>query len=244
MSCADRHVLWLSLLGLVTLTLGCTSTKQSNTARTAREQLLVSNAIDQSLSKVDFTPFRGARVFVDEKYLDCTDKGYLVGSVRHRAMANGAVVVSKIEDADVVLELRSGGVGTDMADSFLGMPEIVLPGMLTIPEVRLVNKTRQSAMAKIGLVAYDPKNHAVLGEGGVSSSLSEDNNWYVMGIGPWQDGSVRDEIRHSVPIRPNQPYQPLPVSVAFQEPALQPAAPGKLQLTGEQSPADEKLDAK
>lgn len=234
----------LCLIGLAAFTLGCSSTKQSNTARTAREQLLVSNAIDQSLSKVDFTPFQGSRVFVDDKYLECVDKGYLVGSIRHRAMANGAVVVNKIEDADVVMELRSGVIGTDMADSFLGTPEIVLPGMLTIPEVRLVNRTRQSAMAKIGLVAYDPKNMAVLGQGGVSSSQSEDNNWFVMGVGPWQSGSVRDEIRHSVPVRPNQPYQPLPVSVAFQEPTLHPAAPGKLQLTGEQSPAEEKPDEK
>jgi hypothetical protein len=230
----------LCLIGIAAFTLGCSSTKQSNTARTAREQLLVSNAIDQSLSKVDFTPFQGSRVFVDDKYLDCVDKGYLVGSVRHRAMANGAVVVNKIEDADVVMELRSGVIGTDMADSFLGTPEIVLPGMLTIPEVRLVNRTRQSAMAKIGLVAYDPKSMAVLGQGGVSSSQSEDNNWFVMGVGPWQSGSVRDEVRHSVPVRPNQPYQPLPVSVAFQEPERHPAAPGKLQLTGEQSPADAK----
>lgn len=236
MSCALRG--GLCLIGLAAFTFGCSSTKQSNTARTAREQLLVSNAIDQSLSKVDFTPFQGSRVFVDDKYLDCVDKGYLVGSVRHRAMANGAVVVNKAEDADVVMELRSGVIGTDMADSFLGTPEIVLPGMLTIPEVRLINKTRQSAMAKIGLVAYDPKNMAVLGQGGVSSSQSEDNNWFVMGIGPWQNGSVRDEIRHSVPVRPNQPYQPLPVSVAFQEPMRHPAAPGKLQLTGEQSPAE------
>lgn len=231
---------WGVCLGsLVCVAFGCSTTKQSNTARTAREQLLISNAIDQALAKVDFAPFRGARVFVDEKYLDCTDKGYLIGSVRHRAMANGAVVVNKVEEADVVLELRSGGVGTDMADSFLGTPEIVLPGMLTIPEVRLVNKTRQSALAKLGLVAYDPKNNAVLGTGGVSSSLSDDNNWYVMGIGPWQSGTVRDEIRYSVPVRSNQPYQTLPVSVAFQEPALQPA-PGKLQLTGEETPAEEK----
>ena len=37
----------------------------------------------------------------------------------------------------------------DDADSYLGMPQIVLPGMLTIPEVKLVTRTRQSALAKI-----------------------------------------------------------------------------------------------
>ena len=83
---------------------GCSSTKQSNTARTAREQLLVSGAIDQSLSKVDFSSLNGQKVYLEEKYLECTDKGYLVSSIRHRAMYNGARIVGKPEDADIVLE--------------------------------------------------------------------------------------------------------------------------------------------
>ena len=153
---------------------GCTTARQSNTARTAREQLLISNAVDQALSKVDFASFQGQRVLVDEKYLDCTDKGYVVGSIRHRLMMNGASIATKPEEADVVMEVRSGGVGTDDADSYLGIPQIVLPGMLTLPEVKLVTRNRQSALAKIGLVAYDAKNHQLLGAGGVSSSMSDD----------------------------------------------------------------------
>ena len=67
---------------ILALVSGCTSTRQSNTARTAREQLLVSNAVDQALAKVDFAPFRGLQVLVEEKYLDCVDKGYVIGSIR------------------------------------------------------------------------------------------------------------------------------------------------------------------
>lgn len=220
---------------------GCSTTKQSNTARTAREQLLISNAVDQALSKVDFAPFRGNRVFIEDKYLDCVDKGYVIGSIRHRAMLNGATVVPKAEEADLVLEARSGGLGTDLSDSFIGSPEIVLPGMITLPEVRLVTKTRQSAMAKIGLVAYDPKTHQVLGQGGVSSSISDDNNWYVLGVGPYQDGSIRNELEHAVPMRASQSYQQMPVSVAFRSPApvSREEAPGRLQLTSESAEATE-----
>ena len=173
---------------------GCTTARQSNTARTAREQLLISNAVDQALSKVDFASFQGQRVLVDEKYLDCTDKGYVVGSIRHRLMMNGASIAAKPEEADVVMEVRSGGVGTDDADSYLGIPQIVLPGMLTLPEVKLVTRNRQSALAKIGLVAYDAKNHQLLGAGGVSSSMSDDSNLYVLGIGPFQSGSAKQEL--------------------------------------------------
>ena len=72
----------LFLCGLIAALAGCSSTKQSNTARTAREQLLISNAVDQALSKIDFTALDGQKVFLEEKYLECTDKGYVVSSIR------------------------------------------------------------------------------------------------------------------------------------------------------------------
>ena len=225
---------------ILALTLsGCTTTRQSNTARTAREQLLISNAVDQALSKVDFAAFEGQRVLVEEKYMDCTDKAYVIGSVRHRLMLNGASIAAKPEEADVVMELRSGGVGTDDADSYLGIPQIVLPGMLTIPEVKLVARTRQSALAKIGMVAYDAKSNQLLGAGGVSSSLSDDTNLYVFGIGPFQSGTARRELNETTPRRVNQPNQPLPDTVVFNAHAESPDRPGRLQLTGDKKSADE-----
>lgn len=230
----SRVFVALSLLSLAGF-LGCTSARTTNTARTAREQLLISNAVDQALSKVDMAPFQGANIFIEDKYLDCVDKGYLVGSIRHRAMVNGAQVVGKPEDADVVLELRSGAIGTDTSDSFVGTPELVLPGMLTLPEVRLISRNNQSAVAKIGIVAYDAKTRQLLGEGGVSSSQSRDNNWYVLGIGPYQNGELQKEIRNTTVRRPGQPNQVLPAYVAFESP--QPAeGPGRLRLTGSEQP--------
>jgi hypothetical protein len=218
---------------------GCTSTKTTNTARTAREQLLLSNAVDTSLGKVDLSSFAGQKVFIEEKYLDCVDKGYLIGSIRHRAMVSGATLVTKAEEADIVLELRAGALGTDSADAFLGTPEIALPGMLTVPEVRLVSRMRQSATAKIGLVAYDAKTNQLLGMGGVSSSMSDDNNWFVMGVGPYQSGTVKKELERTTIAAPGQ-YHTLPSTVAFSAPPAENApvaeTPGRLQLTSEEQP--------
>lgn len=211
---------------------GCTTSKTSNTARTSREQLLISNAIDQSLSKIDFSALHGSRVFIEDKYLECIDKGYLIGSVRHRVMVNGGILASKPDDADVVLELRAGAIGTEHADSFIGTPEIVLPGMLTVPEVRLITRNNQSAVAKIGLVAYDARTKEPLGTGGVSSSLSRDNNWYVMGIGPYQEGEIKYELQRTTARQPGQPYQELPAVIAFQPPHR--AEERRLQLTGDE----------
>jgi len=157
------------LAGLTVLLIaaGCTTTTSSNTARTAKEQMLLSNAVDQSLDKVDFTPLYGRSVFVEDKYLECTDKGYVLGSMRHRIMRAGGTLAAAADAADVVLELRSGGVGTDSTDAFVGSPEIVLPGMLTLPEVRLLEKKAQYGYSKLAIAAYDAKTKEPLGEGGM-----------------------------------------------------------------------------
>lgn len=212
-----RSILLTLSLSAAVLT-GCTSTKTSNTARTAKEQLLISNSVDQSLNRVDFKAFRGQSVFLDEKYLEAVDKNYIVSSLRHRVLTAGAQLVDKKEDATVVLEARSGGVGTDTTDMFLGMPGIQLPGPvpISLPEIKVVSKSTQTGTAKIGLVAYDAKSNTMLGDGGVALARSDDNNWYVLGVGPFQNGSVRREVRESstVPVR----NAPLSRTVAFRAP--------------------------
>lgn len=191
--------------------------KRSDTARTGREQLLISNAVDQSLSKCNFSSFQGTKVFIEDKYMESIDKGYVISSVRHRLMLNGATLAAKPEDADVVIELRSGGIGTDNADSYVGIPAIVLPGMLTLPEVRFWEKARQTGIAKIGIAAYDAKTREMLGSGGVTAALSTDTNMFFMGIGPYEYGTAKTEIDTTTPRQPNQQNQELPALVAFRK---------------------------
>ena len=217
----------LAVLASLSLTVfsGCASTLTSNTARTAKEQMLLSNAVDQSLEKVDFTPMYGQKVFLDDKYLECVDKPYVLGSVRHRIMRSGGFLMDKVEDADVVMEVRSGGIGTDTTDQYLGTPEIALPGMLTIPEIRLAEKKSQFGYSKIGLVIYDAKTKKVLGDGGVSLAQSDDNNWSVFGVGPFQDGSLRRDVSKARTRAPGMTRRELPSTVAFGTPADQAEGP-------------------
>jgi hypothetical protein len=171
----------------------------TDTPRSAVEQLLVSQAVDLALARVDFAPLAGKKVFVQEKYLDGLDKNYVAASVRHRVLSSGARLVDKETDADVVVEIRSGGLGTDRTESFIGSPQLAVPGPmpLQIPEVQVVTNKRQTATAKIGIVAYDARTRQALGAGGVSIARSDDNNWFVLGMGPFQRGSVREEMQQA-----------------------------------------------
>ena len=224
------------LLALVVA--GCTTPTTSNTARTSIEQLLISNAVDQSLSKIDFRPFQGSAVHLSETYMDSVDKPYVIGSVRHRLLTAGARLVDKAEEADIVVELRSGGIGTHNAESYIGIPEIALPGLVTLPEVKLVTRNTQSGTAKLGMVAYDAKTREVLGSGGTTLSESNDNNWFIAGVGPFQEGSVKQEISRSTTGNAAYVRNTLPPQVAF-APRQSSVDAEEIQFTAGEQPATE-----
>lgn len=213
--------------------IGCSTMKSSNTARTATEQLLISNSVDDALAKVDFRPFAGRKVYLEEKYIDSVDKNYIIASLRHQLLHAGSRLVAKPDEAELIVEARAGAVGTDMKETFVGVPQIAVPGPfpINLPEVRLVSRSSQVGTAKIGLVAYDAATKRAIGTGGLALSQSDTNNWYVLGVGPFQNGSIRSEVA-------SQTAQPargerLPNIVAFERP-IQPRRrdSGRIRVTG------------
>lgn len=231
--CRRLSALCVFALG-VSMAGGCTSTKQSNTARTATEQLLISNAVDQSLNKVDFAPLAGSAVFVEEKYIDCTDKGYVIGSIRHKLLQAGATLAAKPEEADAIMEVRSGAVGTDVTSSYLGVPGFTAPGMIGIPDIKLITRDSQKAVAKLGIVVYSAKSKRELGEGGVSMARADDTNSYIFGFGPHQSGTLQYEVNRSTPLHPGERFRELPNQVTLSQPPQQNAdeSEGKVELSG------------
>ena len=160
------------------------------------EQLLISNAVDQTLEKTSLPPVDGRKVFIEEKYLDgAVDKGYVIAKTRQKLLNNGAMLVDKKEDSEITIELCSGGVGTDNVSSFVGMPGLSVPGLpIELPEVRLYEKASQFGTAKIGVVAYATGNGQLIYDAGTPLARADDSRWSVLGIGPFQDGAVRDEV--------------------------------------------------
>ena len=213
-----QFLLHVCCLTSLLLAAGCATSKSSNTARTATEQMLISNAVDQSLNKVDFRPFGGHTVYLNDKYVDCVDKSYVISSVRHRVLTAGGMLVDDPAKADVLVELRSGTVGTDTSDSFIGVPEVTIPGMLTLPEVRFLTRHAQTGIAKIGLVAIDARTNRILGTGGMSLAQSDTQNWTVMGVGPIRTGTIHAEVDGSTSGQAAQIRNWIPQTVAFRSP--------------------------
>jgi hypothetical protein len=188
---AGCSALWLSAA-----VCGCATINESDTARTGVEQLLISSAIDRALDQVDLSPLRGAKVFVDQKYLDCVDKNYVFISLNHRLLGGGATLVEKAEDSQVTLQIGSGGVGTDRQDLFVGISQIPLPppSPISIPQFSLFNRTRANGTAKLCVIAFDTKSRSPIVNSGVMLARSDYKTWKLLGAGSYETGSVEHDL--------------------------------------------------
>lgn len=174
---------------------GCASMKESDTSRTGLEQLLISNAVDQSLAKIDFAPISGAKVHLKSDLLDCVDKNYVILSTRSKLLANRCTLVDKPDEADVILEIASGGVGTDRTEMHVGSPEIPLGLMGSIPKINVYERKKAMGTAKLAVLATDTKTKQPMINSGFSLARSDHQHWTLMGSGPVLSGSVANQIR-------------------------------------------------
>jgi hypothetical protein len=197
LSRADRRYVFVRVAALVAAALaGCATIKRSDTARTGLEQLLVSSAIDRALGHIDWSPIRGAPVFVETKFLDCVDKNYVIVAVHQRLLAHGCTLVDKSDDSAVTVELGSGAVGTDHQEVYVGIPEISMPAsQIALPKLAIFTRDKSNGTAKLAVVAYDTKTKLPVINSGASLARSDHSDWSIFGVGPVVSGSVPIELQ-------------------------------------------------
>jgi hypothetical protein len=194
----------------VLLMSGCGTTKWSDTTRTGTEQLLISNAIDNAVGKIDFSPISNKQVFLKTDAInEATDHKYLAMALRQQMAAGGGIICNKEEDADYIVEIRAGAIGTDRDDMLIGIPALTvpsLPGLTassnTIPEIPFIKRTKQRGIAKIALFAYNRHTGRPLWASGNNQSESQARNLWFAGTGPLTRGTIYDETTfagHSIP---------------------------------------------
>jgi hypothetical protein len=177
---------------------GCGTTRLTDTQRTATEQLLVSNAIDQAVSEFDFSELSGKSVFFDAQYLEgAVDRGYLVSTVRQQLLAQGCLLQEDRAKATYVVEVRTGGIGTDRHALLVGIPQMSVPALVPgqpsqIPEIPFAKKTDQEGVAKIAVFAYNRQTGRLVWQSGTAKAMSTSKDTWVLGAGPFQRGTIRN----------------------------------------------------
>ena len=181
------------------LATGCGTTRWTDSARTATEQLLTSDAIERAVMQVDATPLAGRKAFLDVSAMNQTnDSAYLSSSLRHQLLACGVGIAESKADAEVIVEARAGAIGTNRDELMVGIPQTNLTimgigGML--PEMSAAKRTDQEAVAKLSLFAYDRETGMPLWQSGVQNVASRTHDRWYFGAGPFKTGDINDNPR-------------------------------------------------
>lgn len=195
-----RPALALALLagGPLVVLGGCGSTRTTGTPRTGTEQLLLTNAWDKALMKVDFRPLTGVPVFLDTANATAIDQGWVVSSLREAMLTQGVLLREKRETAQFIVEARIGAYGTDDDEFLVGIKQTTIPPTVTgvpngtIPELPLLKRSRQQAVAKLALFAYDRTSGQLVWQSGTMLDKADNKDVYVGGFGPINSSSIRD----------------------------------------------------
>lgn len=193
---------------LVCVAGGCGTTQKYD----ASQQLVMSDAVDRSISTIDFRPMAGQKVYLDTSYLrhvkgsGFVNSEYVTSALRQQVVAAGCLIQDSASAADIIIEARIGALGADDHSVMFGVPEnnifsvtaSLIPGAPNIPrlpEMAFARREAREAAAKIAAFAYDRETRAPIWQSGVNSSLATARDTWVMGIGPFQGGTIREQMK-------------------------------------------------
>lgn len=187
-----------AVLACCAMSAGCGTTKWSDTRRTATEQLLISDSMDRAVSNLDFRALAGKKAYLDSTPLKgVTDSAYLVSLLRQHMLAEGCRLMEDRQQADYVVEVRAGAVGTDRREVVFGVPAAEIPEVIPvqgvparIPEMPLAKKTEQRAVTKLAVFAYNRLTGRPVWQSGVVPVESKAKDVWVLGAGPFQRGTI------------------------------------------------------
>ena len=188
-------------------TVGCGTT----TIRSGTEQLLISDAVDNAVNKLDFHELRGQKVFFDTSYLDSVssenfiNEDYVISAIRQQLTAAGALIQDSRKTADTIVEARVGALGTDGHEITYGIPKtgglsaaasaITSSPLAALPEISFAQINAQAGIAKVIVFAYDQSSKEPIWQSGVAQAESSCSRTWVLGVGPFEKGTIYDNKR-------------------------------------------------
>lgn len=192
----------LILLLLAAVMGGCATIRVTDPYRTATEQFLMSEAASRSIDKLNATALRDRKVFLDSTYLFTTgqqatpEQIFILGELRAKLLATGVRLVDKREESQIIVEVRSGGIGVDRQEFLIGIPGISVPGgvggplPIATPELAIVKSTRQYGFANVAIVAYwSDTGEWIVSSGPFIGRTAREDFWFL-GLGPRTSGNI------------------------------------------------------
>jgi hypothetical protein len=191
----------LAALAVWVFASGCATIRVTDPPHSATEQFLLSGAAGSAINQLSMNGLRDQRVWVDVQYLTSAkepsyEHSYLVGELRARLLKEGVRFAEDRSQADVIVEVRSGGVGIDRTEFLLGIPAVAVPGAatasipITTPELAILKSTKQRGFASVAIVAFRARTGELLSQSGPFVGRTARDDYWIFGTGPRTLGNI------------------------------------------------------
>jgi len=208
----------MSVVALVAA--GCATIRVTDSAQTADQQFLLTEAATRAVSQLSMDPLRGRSVWVVSDYAFSTTQPYdqsffttevrspsfesafLIGELRARLLQSGARLAPEREEAEVVLEVRTGALAINRIDFLLGINALSIPGingsngstavpaLSTSSSLALYQNIKQDGFASVSLVAYWRKTGDLLNISGPFIGHTHRYDYLVLGYALPPNGNI------------------------------------------------------
>jgi hypothetical protein len=193
-----RHTFGLVLFVVA----GCATQRVTNPERTATEQFLLSKAVTEAVEPLSFDVLHSRKVYIDDRFFGASEKALALGEVRAKLLLSGVQVAPDAQEAEIILEVRSAGIGIDRYDSIIGIPSFGAPSSVTsaaasvplvgivTPELAILKESKQISFASIAYVAYWANTGEVVASAGPSLGTAWRDDWWILNFGPRTIGTI------------------------------------------------------
>jgi hypothetical protein len=115
---------------------------------------------------LSFDALFGRKVFIDSTHSAPAEREFVLAEFRAELFHAGAEISENLNDTEIVLEVRSSGVGIDRYGNLLGVPSLTAPSgvasgaegaaasAIITPELAITKNIKQVAYANVSYVAY------------------------------------------------------------------------------------------
>jgi hypothetical protein len=209
MACRTVCVL-LFAAGLLIALSGCGTIRVTDPAETADQQFLESEATRLAIQSISMAQLRDRKVFVDTTYLSTVRENsdalsfrqvpqqylFLIAELRAKLLLGGARLMEHREDAEVIVEPRTGGIGVNHYEMLLGLASITIPteGVASVPlqtpELGILKTTKQFGFASVAIIAYWRDTGELVGNAGPFVGRTNRSDYWILGFGPRTVGNI------------------------------------------------------
>jgi hypothetical protein len=191
---------------------GCADIRVTDPYATATQEFLETEATRQAIARIAAGPLRDRKVYIDGSFLTggkqtspgnlvatqppTSEQLFLLGEFRAHLLMNGVRICSKPEEAEIIIEVRSGGMSVDRTDFLLGLPGLTVSvGVgastpVTTPELAIIKSTKQFGFASVAYVAYWRETGEIVASSGPFVGRTVREDYWLFGTGPSTIGNI------------------------------------------------------